>query len=136
VCLAGDFHQLRRDAQLCAGSPHTSLQAVLHAKFFADLTDGLQRVLVAHRRSPRNHTHALRVDTPQTHNHFLGQPVGEVFLLGTAADIAKRQHGDHLLSGSRSFGDECFNWGNEAVAASRQGFDEARILASVSEGLP
>jgi hypothetical protein len=72
----------------------------------------------------------LRVDLAQDGNGFFGEAVGEVFAVVACADVLKGKDTDaKLLRVLRGAMDEGTDLGDEAIAAARDGGDEAVFAA-------
>ena len=84
--------QLGIDADLLAGALDTSFEDITHAEVAADPL-GIDRfAFVGKRGVARDHQAAL--DPRNVGRQILGDPVGEIFLLGVVAAIGERQHDD------------------------------------------
>ena len=86
------FHQLRRDPHPRACFADAPFQHVADAEVTADLLDARRLALVGHDRIARDHAQLL--EAGQLRDQVLGETVGEVVLLGIAAEVRERQHGD------------------------------------------
>jgi hypothetical protein len=91
--LAGfDIDQLHVDAQPAAAALHAAFQHVAHIEIPADLLQIGGLALVGERGAAPDHESAG--DARQIGGQAFGDAVGEIFLLGIAADIGEREHDD------------------------------------------
>src|SRR5581483_4931937 len=91
--------QLSRDAYALAALAHATLQHVADAELAPDLLDVDGFALVGEARIPRDHEQP--VDPRQTGDDVLDHTIGEVFLIGIAADVLEGQHRYRRLVGQR-----------------------------------
>src|SRR5208282_5131870 len=95
VRAVGRVDQLRRDPDAGAGLANAALQNISHAKLLRDLAEV--------NRTPLVDEAGIAGDDPQSRKLRQGgddvfdQTVAEIFLLGVAADVLERQHGDRRL---------------------------------------
>ena len=90
--LAGNAHAIARLA-------YTAFQHVSHAEFASDLPDVGRLALVGKTRIAGDHEQ--RLEARQAGDDVFDHAVDEVLLLGVAAHVLERQHGDGWLVGQR-----------------------------------
>src|SRR5215813_3585927 len=95
----GGIDQLAGDSNLVGGFAHAALEHVAHAQFVRDLADVDRLTLVGKGRIAGDDEEPALAG--QSGDDVLGEAVGEIFLLGIAADVLKRQHSDRRLVGER-----------------------------------
>ena len=84
--------QLSVDTDLVAQPPHAAFEHIAHTKLAADLLGGDPLALIGERGIDRDHQHAR--DARQISRQILGDPIGEVLLLGIVAEVGEWQHDD------------------------------------------
>ena len=90
-----DLDQLRADAHAIARMAHRAFEDVIHTQFFANLIDSLPGALILNGRRARDNSKALWLHLTEPRDHFLGQPLAEVFLLRISTEVFKGQHREH-----------------------------------------
>ena len=90
--LAGDAHAVR-------GLAHAAFEHVAHAELAADLPHVDGAALVGEARIAGDHEQPA--NARQRGDDVLDHAVGEILLLGVAAHVLERQHGDRRLVGQR-----------------------------------
>ena len=80
-----------------AGFADAAFEHIAHAEFAPDLPDVWRLALVGEARIARDHEQ--RRGTRQRRDDVLDDAVGEILLLGIAAHVLERQHGDGRLVG-------------------------------------
>ena len=89
--------QLRIDPDPAACAPDAAFKNCTDAKFTGDDTDVDRLAFVSEARIAGDHQEAA--DLGEVGDHVLGDPVSEIFLLGIAAHVLERQHGDRGFVG-------------------------------------
>ncbi len=84
--------QLDRDAHPAARFAHAAFEHIAHAQFLADLLDVDGLAFVGEGRVAGDHREGAPAG--EHRDDVLGDAVGEELLLGIAAEICERQHGD------------------------------------------
>src|SRR5437870_3416092 len=94
--------QLGGDADATSGPSHAAFQNRAHSQYFGNLADVLVLSLERERRGTRDNLEAGYLG--QQIQDLLRQPLAEVFVVGIAADVGKRQNGNGglFLLGLRS----------------------------------
>lgn len=134
--------ELAGDAHAAAHLAHAAFQHVAHAEFAPDLLHIHRAALVGEARVPRDDEQPA--DARQAGDDVLDHAVGEIVLIGIAAQVDERQHGDGGAGGNaearlRLF-HRCVGAGllahgaDEPKAPAREGADETLLLAIVLEG--
>ena len=91
--------ELPGDAHAIAGLAHAAFEHVAHAELAADLLHVDRPALVGEGRIARDDEQPL--DARKAGDDVVDHAVGEIFLLGIAAHVLERQHGDRRLVGQR-----------------------------------
>ena len=76
--------------------PDAPLDDRVYAQLSADLGDALLGFAIAHHRGLRDHLQLA--DLRQGEDQLLGDPAGEVGVLGIGADVGERKDGDPALA--------------------------------------
>ena len=87
LCVAARVDELRRDAQIRAGAPHTAGEHEARAELARNRTHVLVAALESHRRLPRGD--AQHLEHGEIGDHLVGESVGEVLALRVGVDIGK-----------------------------------------------
>jgi hypothetical protein len=97
------FHlnQLGRNSHFVRIAPDATLEHILHSQFTSNLVERRLTALVMHDRGARDYAHMLRIEIPQSRDHFFGHPVAEVFLRGVSSHILERKNCQHHSSSGR-----------------------------------
>ena len=90
-------HELGGDPNVPAGFPYAAVQHVVCAKLAADVLNPDRLPLEDEARVAGDHRE--RAPGAQRADQVLGQAVGEVLLIGIAAQVQEREHGDRGSSG-------------------------------------
>ena len=88
----GRVHELRRDAQTAALSPHTSLEHVAHVQRLAHVLRANGLIAERERRASRGHLESGH--SRERGGQLVRHSIGEVFRRGVLPDVRKRKHGD------------------------------------------
>src|ERR1700730_11468703 len=91
------FDQLRGDAHPCPGFADRAFEDIAHAQVAPDLLHIDALALVGEARIARDDEEPP--DARECRDDLLDHAVGEIFLLGIAAHVGKRQHRDRRLVG-------------------------------------
>ena len=94
--------QLRVDAHAVAAPAHAAFEHVARVQRLADLAHVARLALVLERRVARDDDKARHLR--EVGDEVLGHAVGEVRLVGVAAHVVERQHGDRRLARRRGRG--------------------------------
>ena len=121
--------QLSGDAHPVAALAHRAFEDVAHAKLAADLLHVRRLALVGKTRIAGDDEEPA--DAGERGNDFLDHAVGEILLLGVAADVLKRQHGDRRLVGER----QCGGFGQDRGRPGRMRARRPRSNAEYVNGL-
>ncbi len=97
--------QLRRDPQPVAGAPHAAFEHVADAEVLRDLAHVDGAALVDEGGIAGDHREGL--EAAERRDDVLDHAIGEIVLLGVAAQVLERQHrergNDRLVSGLPAF---------------------------------
>ncbi len=91
--------ELRSDANAVAGFADAAFEDVAHAELAGDLLYIDGAALVGEAAVARDDEEPA--DSRQRRDDLLDHPVGEILLLGVAAQIGEGQHGDRRFVGER-----------------------------------
>ena len=131
VLAAPGVDQLAGDAQPPAGRAHAALQHVAHAEVARDLAHVDRAALVGEGRVAGDHEQPAQPG--ERGDDVLGDAVGEIVLLGIAAEIGERQHRDRRLVGQGEHRCRRLGAGPPAPGPHRPGDVLDRMLAGVLE---
>ena len=132
------LEQLRRDAHPAAGASYAAFENVAHGEALADFAHIRRLPLVGEGRIARDDEKPGELG--QVGDDVLADAVAEVLLLGVAAHVLERQHGDRGLVRRRGGEPDAaapaagVGRDDQAVDAHRAGDVFHRLLAEVLEG--
>jgi len=95
VIPGGRVDELGRDAYAVAATAHAALEHIAHAQLAADAANIVCAPLVGKRRIACDHHQPLKFR--QCREQVLGDPVGEILLVGVIAEVVERQHGNSVI---------------------------------------
>ncbi len=147
VHFAARLDQLRGDADAIGFTANAAFKQIIGRELTPDLTGALGRLLELHRRGARDDAEAARAEPADLRDHFLREPIAEVFLSRIVAEVGERQHDEpHVDDGA---GQRCdrrphdvqvahrlslgLDSRDEPVTAPMQRFDEPRVVGIVAE---
>ena len=144
------FDKLSGNANFVSRPPNASFQDIADAEFSPDVVNIDRFRLVGERRAPGDYEKIAGLG--QQRSDVLRHAICKIFLLGISAEILERQHGNRgfvrkgkgrLRRLNRAFNDCRFNWppdfpngSDEPKSLAQQGFDQALLLAGISDRAP
>ena len=109
----GDVDELCGDANPPAGAPHATLEHRGDVELLTDAAEIEVLALEGEGRCPRRHAQAGQLG--QGVDDLLGDAIGEILVLGVAADVGEGQHGNGPLELSISDTDFALSAADEPV---------------------
>jgi len=91
-------NELCSHAYAISCEPDAARENMRHTKLPSNLLNRLGSGFVLHRRSSRNHTQPLGIQSNKMGDHFIGQPITEIVVPLTAAKVFKRQYHQHRFT--------------------------------------
>ena len=146
VCAGRDVVELRRDAHAAAFLAHAAFDHVAHAELLGDLLHVHGLALVDEGRVARDDEEPAQLR--ERRDDVLADAVGEILLLGLAAEVREREHRDGRTVGQRQCGRRgaarirtgrgflavgLLDGSDEAHALAGDGADQPLLLAGVVE---
>src|SRR4051812_42258337 len=104
MCAIRGIYKLTGDTETVARLPYTAFEYVANPQLPPNQTDIDGFSLV--REGGVSSDYEQAAVTRQGRDNVLDQPIDKIFLLGIAAHVLERQHGDRRLVGNRQDGSE------------------------------